>query len=398
MRIALCADGRSPHGQRWANGLADRGHEVAFVWAADDLASADLSGFRPSVTHHAHLRRSQLRRPWWTPVALRTARRLAARLEPDVAHGLYLSIQGWTAHMLGVRPLVLSALGSDVFHLGRSGGSSIPRRAGDAYGVRRTRAAVAAADVVLTDSTVLAASLRERVPGTDVRIVRFGVVPDAPPPSARSTWRARLGIADDAFVVLSSRLVRPHYNIDDIVRALPAIRRRLPTSVLVLKEQPQLSDPDYRRLCLGLAEELGVRDAVRTVGELDRPELLELYAAADVYVSVPTTDGTAVSVLEAMAAGVAVVAADVPGIDPAILRRDETALLVPVHDPDSLASAVVTLGQIPTRESLVERAREVVRQYGDFDRELDRAVLLYEELVAARRLSGRGRRAPRAPR
>jgi glycosyltransferase involved in cell wall biosynthesis len=57
----------------------------------------------------------------------------------------------------------------------------------------------------------------------------------------------------------------------------------------------------------------------------DHEELVDLYAAADVYVSVPENDATAVSVFEAMAAHVLVVASDAPGIDPEILRHDDTA-------------------------------------------------------------------------
>jgi glycosyltransferase involved in cell wall biosynthesis len=154
----------------------------------------------------------------------------------------------------------------------------------------------------------------------------------------------------------------------------------------VLKENTRFSDVDYRRYCFELIDELGIRDAVRTVGELDGEELLALYAAADVYLSVPSRDGTAVSVLEAMAAGVAIVATDAPGIDPEILRARETALLVPPGDPAALAAAVVALGR--HRElcaRLAGRAGEIVRLHGDFDRELDGAVELYEELVASRR-------------
>ena len=120
------------------------------------------------------------------------------------------------------------------------------------------------------------------------------------------------------------------------------------------------------------------------MAKLDRGDLLELYSAADVYVSVPSTDGTAVSVLEAMASGVAVVATDAPGIDPTILISGESAVLVPVRDAEALASAVADLAADPTRQHrLAERAREIVRHSADFDRELDRAVLLYEEVLAA---------------
>ena len=383
MRIALCADGRSTHTQRWANGVSERGHDVALVWIRSEFTSSDLPRFHPSISHHV-LDPSSPRRPWRLPRTLLETRRLAAKLRPDLVHGLYLTGYGWMAHDLGVRPLVLSALGSDVLALDprRGVGGPVRHRLGARYVAHRTRGAVSASDLVLTDSVSLAESVRRRVRDAEIRIIRFGVEIGGPPPDARGRWRQHVGVDEDAFVLLTSRLVRPNYNIDTIVRALPQIRARCPGAVLVLKEFPRFSDPEYRLACLQLADSLGVRDAVRVVGELDRGDLLELYAMADIYVSVPSTDGTAVSVLEAMAAGVAVIATDAPGIDPTILNS-KSALLVPVRDVDALAGAVAKLFDEPAaRRRLTERAQEVVRRHADFDRELDRAVSLYEQLLA----------------
>src|SRR6266480_1766172 len=120
MRIALCANGRLPHAVRWANGLADRGHEVAFVWAREDFAVAGTSEFRSSISHHHDLSPAALSLPWRAPTARREARRLADLLQPDLVHGFYLSSNGLVAYSTGVHPLVLSALGSDVLDLHRS--------------------------------------------------------------------------------------------------------------------------------------------------------------------------------------------------------------------------------------------------------------------------------------
>ena len=384
MRIALYADGRSPHTERWANAVADRGHDVAVVWFAHELVGADTSRFRPAVTHHPYEPPSPIR-PWQWPNATRQWRRLARETRADLAHGLSLVGYGWAAAEGGVRPLVLTALGSDVFRLERVGEGSVVQRLAEVYAVRRTRAAVGAAAVVLTDSAFLADAVRRSAPGTETRIVRFGVETGTGVPEARAAWRRELAIEDDATVILSSRLVRAHYNIDTIVRALPLIRDELPRAVLVLKELPEYSEPEYRTSCLALADALGVRDAIRLVGALSRQDLLELHTAADVYVSIPTTDGTAVSVLEAMAAGVPVVASDVPGIDPVFLEDEQTAILVPPREPESVASAVVRLSTQPQlREAMTERARLVVERNANFDLELDRAVLLYEQLVSSR--------------
>jgi glycosyltransferase involved in cell wall biosynthesis len=227
------------------------------------------------------------------------------------------------------------------------------------------------------------------VPAAETRIVRFGVETSGLSRAGRAEWRRRLDIEDDACVLLSSRLVRPNYNIDTIIEALPIIRRDVSSATLVLKDVPRFSNPGYARSCLELAESVGVREAIRVVGELDRDELLGLYAASDLYLSVPNTDGTAVSVLEAMAAGVPVVATDAPGIDPVILRHEESALLVPVRDVEALAAASVRVAcDEALRSNLSQRAREIVREHGDFDRELDKAVSLYEELLTAREIGG----------
>src|SRR5690348_7155094 len=275
MRLALCADGRSIHTQRWANGVSERGHDVALVWMQSEFTSSDLASFRPSISHHVLDPFSPLR-PWGLPRALLEARRLAAKLQPDLVHGLYLTGYGWMAHDLGVRPLVLSALGSDVLGLDprRGAGGSVRHRLGARYIAHRTRGAVSASDLVLTDSVSLAESVRRRVRDAEIRIIRFGVEIGGPGPGARRRWRQRLGVDEDAFVLLSSRLVRPNYNIDTLVRALPEIRARCPGAVLVLKEFPRFSDPEYRLACLQLADSLGVRDAIRVVGELDRGDLL----------------------------------------------------------------------------------------------------------------------------
>jgi glycosyltransferase involved in cell wall biosynthesis len=384
MRVALCADGRSPHTYRWANAVVDRGHEVAVVWASQDLSGADLSRYSDSISHHAYVRATPQRRPWMLPLAAVSAHRLARALRPDLVHGLYLSGYGWTAHALRRRPLVLSALGSDVLDLDGRTALSFPPGVATAYGVWRTRRAVAAADVVFADSAAIADAVVQHVPGTNTRVVRFGVEIKPAVPTARSEWRKRLRVGENDFVALSSRVIQANYNIDSIIQAFAEIREQIPGAILVLKEYPAASDLDYRRRCFELIEELEIGDAVRTVGELEPRELLDLHAAADVYLSVPSRDGTAVSVLEAMASGVAIVATDAPGIDPEILRADETALLVPPGDAVALASAVVALerdGELRAR--LVRRAAEIVRLHGDLDREVDRAVELYEDLVAS---------------
>ena len=130
---------------------------------------------------------------------------------------------------------------------------------------------------------------------------------------------------------------------------------------------------------------VGIGEAVRHVGELERGDLLALYRAADVVVTVPTNDATAVSLLEAMAASVPVVASRTGGMDAAILRDGETALLVTPEDPVGLADAITRLhGSSALRAELVAEAQMTVRSIGDFEQGIDQAEELYSELVRRR--------------
>ncbi|HUZ81959.1 MAG TPA: glycosyltransferase family 4 protein [Gaiellaceae bacterium] len=382
LRLAICGDGRSPHTQRWANAFAERGHDVAVIWRRDQLVPSATAGYVDTVQHDVVGGELEPRKPWREAGARRDARALARRLRPDLVHGLYLQQHGWTAHDLGIHPLVLSALGSDVVRLESDPPAGLRSRVVERYARGRTLAAVRAADVLLCDSTDVSARLERLAPGTQTEIVRFGVEPPAPDDAG---WRARLELASDDFVVLSSRLFKPNYNIHVIIESLPRLLASVPTAVLVLKEFEPFSDPVYRARCFELVDQLELRRSVRVVGELDPHDLRSLYAAADVYVSVPSADATAVSIFEAMAARVPVVASRASGIDPQILRDGETALLVEPGDAAGLAQALTGLAEDPVGAGrIAEHGYAIYERLGSAASEFDRAETIYRELVARR--------------
>jgi L-malate glycosyltransferase len=382
LRIALCADGRSPHTSRWANWFADRGHTVTVVWRPEQLEGTARDSYRPAVAHVPGEPAPIVGRPDRIRGARSRLRALGRRLDPDLVHGLFLQYHGWTARDLCRRPLVLSALGSDAMALGAPLPPGWKAALAERIARRRTIGDLRAADALLCDSEAIGARLRAAAPGVEPVLVRFGVERRSGTGNAGARWRERLGIEPDQPVVLSTRLVRPLYNIDVLVRAFAAVVAQVPRAVLVLKELERLGDPEYRRSCLELADRLGIAASTRVVGELPRDELLALYAAADVCVSIPSTDGMAVSVLEAMAAGVAVVAADSPGIDRRVLRHAESALLVPVGRHEPLAAAIVrVIADEGLGEKLRAEGRSVVAEVGDFDTELNLAEQLYRDLI-----------------
>jgi len=101
---------------------------------------------------------------------------------------------------------------------------------------------------------------------------------------------------------------------------------------------------DYRERVLASLPELGLRldDDVVLLGTVADAELPAWYAAADVLAFPSTKEGWGLAVLEAMAAGLPVVASDIP-VFREYLRPGRDALLVPVDNAPALAMALATL-------------------------------------------------------
>jgi glycosyltransferase involved in cell wall biosynthesis len=105
---------------------------------------------------------------------------------------------------------------------------------------------------------------------------------------------------------------------------------------------------------------LGLIGAVDLVGERD--DIPELLAEADCFVLSSTSEGLPISVLEAMAAGVPVVASDVGGVHE-LVTDGSTGYLVPPRDPAALAQALrQVLGSVDLRARLGKKGREEVEQ------------------------------------
>jgi glycosyltransferase-like protein len=207
--------------------------------------------------------------------------------------------------------------------------------------------------------------------GVDADIVPNGVdgarFSTPPPPAVTAALRERVG-AGDRFVCLTVGGFEPRKGSDHLVRALAATRRTLGTApLLVVVGGHSFQDHRaYRQSVLDSLPGLGLelRRDVALLGMVPDDELRAWYHAADAFAFPSVSEGWGLVVLEAMAAGLPVVATDIP-VFREYLTSGVDALLVAPGDDEGLAAALTTvLSDDGTRRRLVEGGRAVAARYG----------------------------------
>jgi glycosyltransferase involved in cell wall biosynthesis len=302
------------------------------------------------------------------PVHVRTwptarwMRQLFAETRPDVVHAHWMPIAE-QALVYGANPLVATAWGSDVLLANR--------RQQATY-----RLLIRHVDVVTADSAALAQALgqlgarpeRTMVHGWGVDLARF-----SPGREQRIETRRELRLPTGP-VVLSVRWLQDLYNPRIILRAFEQLAVERPDITLVLKhlgrEPPDLGPMRFP-------------DRVRVVGHVPYEQMASYYRAADVCVSIPSSDSSPRSVWEAMACGTPCVVSDLPWVHE-LIRDGQHALVVPI-DEEAVANAMRRLLSDPELSDRLSReSRHLAEEHRDADKELRRLCDVYEELASRR--------------
>lgn len=192
----------------------------------------------------------------------------------------------------------------------------------------------------------------------------------APAPlQQRLDSRRELGLDDDAVVFGCVARLQPVKRHVDLVDAFADVYRTLPQARLVLVGDGPLLPEITARI-----QSLGVADAVSLLSSRD--DVDALLPALDVLVLPSSSEGMSNAILEAMACGLPVVATAVGG-NLTLVQHETTGLLVPPHDPISLAASLQWLAQSTharRRMGMAARAR-IEREFS-----LDSMVLAFDQL------------------
>jgi glycosyltransferase involved in cell wall biosynthesis len=210
------------------------------------------------------------------------------------------------------------------------------RRFGQRLASARTRRTARRADRVIVHSHSGAADVAAGfgVSPERIAVVPLGVGPEffPEPPPVQEVVRARLAPGREGFILFCGSL-EPRKDVPTLLQAfarLPGARERY--RLVLAGGDGRASDE------IGsLISRLDLRDAVAREGYLGVPEMRALYAAAALFVLPSLYEGFGLPILEAMACGTPVIAANTSSLPEVV---GEAGLLVPPGDPEALAGAM----------------------------------------------------------
>ncbi len=157
---------------------------------------------------------------------------------------------------------------------------------------------------------------------------------------------------DGEFVLMHVSNFRPVKRVQDCVRILAEVRKKVPARLVFVGDGPERSDAE--RLC----RELGVEEHVTFLGK--QSALPEILSVADIFLLPSQQESFGLSALEAMSCSVPVVATNIGGI-PEVVKHDETGFIAELGDVDRMARYCLDLLTNPKKLAIFrENARRRV--------------------------------------
>jgi len=190
----------------------------------------------------------------------------------------------------------------------------------------------------------------------------------------RREMRKKLGIAQDAVVVLTVRRLVYKNGIDTLIDSANIAVKKNPRIVFVAVGKGPDSNSVKSKI-----EQLGIEKNFRLAGFVSDEDLPSYYNVADVFV-LPSKSGEGLPLvaLEAMACGLPVIATNVGGIKEIMIK--DYGKLVPPNEPELLAEAILEFAK-DDFSSLRGELRAVAEERFGWDANVERLVEIYEELI-----------------
>ncbi len=284
----------TPHDHRFLEGLSKSEYTVSFL-------QMEKSGGSESRPIPEGVRQVAWKRKGLSllhvPARIRELKGVIRQEEPDVIHAGPIQLTALLTALAGFHPLVSMSWGSDMLLGARRG-----------FGRWAARFTLARSDVFVCDcDAVRKMAVRLGMPDDRIVVFPWGVDLTHFSPRNENHLHSLLGW-QDCFIVLSTRAWERLTGVDLLVEGFLRAAKVDPRLRLLL-----LGNGSLRSQLLNRIQEYDMIDRVYMPGQVQYADLPIYYRSADIYLSASTSDGSSVSLMEALACGCPALVSDIPG-------------------------------------------------------------------------------------
>jgi glycosyltransferase involved in cell wall biosynthesis len=361
MKILYFTRGQSPHDLRFLNALAKTEHQTAVLCLEDIGERHWPEGIL--VLHWPDAINSQAN-PLPADLA-RAFKKIVSVYQPQIIHAGPVQRVAYIAALAHVSPLLTMSWGSDLL-LEADQNPSWPRI---------TRFTLKNSRWFAADCQTVVKKARSFGYQGPVSIFPWGVDLTHFKPGPVGTLRRQLGW-EEKHVFLSNRTMEPLYGVDIVARAfIRALQQNDDLRLLMYgkgSQQPQI------REILKTAEDSG---KVHYGGFVDLGSLPDVYHSADIYLSASHSDGSSVSLMEALACGKPALVSDIPS-NQEWIETGRQGWLFKDGNVDELAQSMLAAAKMDSYSQLSQNARSLAEERADWAKNFGILLETYQKIAA----------------
>ena len=363
MRILYLSGGYSPHDYRFLSAIAEAADRTYFgrlntarVYESRALPQGvEEVGWGKALDQDGQLTE-----------AVESLKAVMDRVQPDLVHAGPIPSVAHYAAQSGFSPLISMSWGSDILVEAQTDPARSAARS------TLSHSSLAFADCQIVKQELIALGM----PADRIVVFPWGVELDHFSPRTGSSVRAELGW-EGQDVVLSTRSLEPHYGAAVVINGfIKAAAQNLEMRLLLLG-RGSLQNRLQEKLT-----EAGMQDRVHFAGQIEHQQLPAYYRAADLYITASQSDGSSISLLEAMACGLPTLVSDIPG-NREWVGEEEIGWLFPAGDSDWLSQGLLDAFSDPDRlAGMGEKARQVTQNRADWNHSVEVMLAAYRSILS----------------
>ena len=295
------------------------------------------------------------------------------KINPDVIFIMYGEKLSLLSAILSGKPYVISAWGGD-FLIDQGAQKTWKDRMILNWGVKKASHVFAVSEELVSTISIL----RENNKLPQIQQLFYGINLNLYPFNNNSKI--------DSFEIYAPRWCRPEYNLMGLLESFKALKN-LNSKATLLFRNTDMNDSDvsrqYFKEALDFIEKNNLNNSTSTIGVLSENDHIKSLENAAIIISLAPSDGTPVTILEAMALGKIVVCGRINSLEK-LIDDGKTGFLVDINNPEEIAQKLYYIEQnfLVLQKEIGQNARKFVEQYANIHREVDVYVSKFEEFAS----------------